>query len=285
MELLPWDAAVPSETWMGGRPMTGGTVEPLQCSLTANSHLLSIVKYEVTDLLSSGQEYKPTHPDSITPVLASSHCFLLGLVILVILCCKACGYFNECMYLTRETSRTCRSMWWNSPSNANLHLMKSSHFTLLWFAGQCWGWTNYQIQQLLFCSAMGWNTGGKQKQSHTPQQSLGKLEESFVLPLNPHGLHLWCSAAHQGRSHMLWVRVSACPLLNQRMRHLLSEHLEKLLLFLIIRYADCEGRKDHTNLLGLHCTAETCTALHSALWSRDTFAAFGTSVCPFPSCF
>lgn len=69
MELAPWDGAVPGKTWSGGRPKTGGTVEPLHCSLIVNSHLFSTVKCEVTKLLSSGLEYKPTHPDFITPAL------------------------------------------------------------------------------------------------------------------------------------------------------------------------------------------------------------------------
>lgn len=54
MELVPWDGAIPSETWSGGRLKTSATAEPLHCGLIANFHLFSIIKYEVTKLLSQG---------------------------------------------------------------------------------------------------------------------------------------------------------------------------------------------------------------------------------------
>lgn len=54
MELVPWDGAIPSETWSRGRSKTDATAEHLYCSLIANFHLFSIVKYEVTKLLSQG---------------------------------------------------------------------------------------------------------------------------------------------------------------------------------------------------------------------------------------
>lgn len=264
MEPAPWDGGVLCKTWAGGRPKTGGTVEHLRCSLIVNYLLFSIAIYEVTKVLCSVSSRAATHPNFITPALASrSHCFLLGLVALVILCCRYVGISTRSCISPQKHSRSAGLCSETQPQqckpapdevkplNTALICSAMPRLNNIMGSSSCsFVQPQAEIQEVNKTRAKHPST----KAWEAWWELYSASEPTPTPPAKPLVLH--CPSRQE--PHALGGG-SACLLLNQRMRHLLREYFEKLVLFLIIGYTEFEGRKDQTNLMhsrGLHCLAQ-----------------------------